>query len=125
MGRRRKKYKRRRKPKFTKFYKISQQDELAVYRIELLQKVYTDIAKEVFNNFPKDNIGDWTIKTQGLTLFIDPEFGLQAEITGTSKLPLLKRLKIHIRLLKLIKKGNGLLWAIKMCLSMLEKQLTN
>lgn len=122
MARRRKKYKRRRIPKFTKFYKFNKQDEFAIHRVELLQKIHTEIANQVFNNFPKENIGDWTIKVQGLTLFIDPEFGFQAEITGTSKLPLLKRLKIHIRLLKLIKKGSEILGAVKSCLLILQKQ---
>lgn len=110
MGRR----KRRRRSKFTKSYIYTKQDEFLVKDEELLQTIHTEIAQKIFS-LPKYNFGDWTISMDGIDLFIDPEFGSQAEIHGTSKMPLSERLKIHIKLLKLLRKNWSILKAVKHC----------
>ncbi len=114
---RKKKRKRRKIPLFRKFYKQCVQDELSVKRERLLQKIHHMLALEIFDGFPENNTGDWVIKTENLCIYIDPVFGNQLEIKGTEKMPLLKRLKIHIRLLKLIKGGLSISKAIKMSLT--------
>lgn len=117
-----KKYKRKYTPKFKKYYKINPQDEFLIEKEKLLQKIYTKIADEFFPDFNSYNFGDWQINLDGIILYIDPLFGNQAEVFGTSKMPLLKRLKIHIRLLKLLRKGYTKLKAVKLCLLALMKQ---
>ena len=119
---RRKKRKRRKTPKFKKYYKFNLQDEFSIKREGLLQKIHTEIAKQIFNFMPCHNIGYWQTAFDGIIIHYDPEFGAQAEIAYSSKLPLSKRLKIHIRLLKLLKKGFGILRAVKLCLLTLAKQ---
>ena len=118
----RKKYKRKHKPKFKKFYKLTGQDELLIEKEKLLQQIYTKIADEFFYNFKDYCFGDWQINLDGIILYIDPVFGNQAEVFGTSNMPLLKRLKIHIRLLKLLRKGYTKLKAVKLCLLAQMKQ---
>lgn len=118
----RKRKKRRKKPKFTKYYKFNLQDEFSIKREWLLQKIHTEIANRIFNFMPSHNIGFWQTELEGIIIHYDPEFGAQAEIAYTSKLPLSKRLKIHIRLLKLLKKGYGILRATRICLLTLMKQ---
>ncbi len=117
-----KKYKRKHIPKFKKFYKISAQDEFLIEKEKLLQNIYTKIADEFFYDFKKYYFGDWQINSDGIILYIDPVLGNQAEVFGTSNLPLLKRLKIHIRLLKLLRKGYSKLKAVKLCLLAQMKQ---
>lgn len=122
MPRRRKKWKRRHKPKFVKFYTYTQQDYCKAEHVRFLEWVYGQIAKEIFGKIKNYHFGEWVIKTEGIVLFIDPELGMQAEIQGTSKMPLLKRLTIHIRLLELLKKGYCILKAVKLCLLTLATQ---
>ena len=117
-----KKYKRKHIPKFKNFYKISAQDEFLLEKEKLLQNIYTKIADEFFYDFKKYYFGDWQINSDGIILYIDPVLGNQAEVFGTSNLPLLKRLKIHIRLLKLLRKGYSKLKAVKLCLLAQMKQ---
>mgnify|MGYP001625835607 FL=1 len=117
-----KKYKRKHIPKFKKFYKINPQDEFLIEKEALLQKIYTKIADEFFSDFKNYCFGDWQINFNGIILYIDPVLGNQAEVFGTSNLPLLKRLKIHIRLLKLLRKGYTKLKAVKLCLLAQMKQ---
>ncbi len=119
---RKKRRKRKKRKTFTKYYKYNQQDIYCIRRIGLLQALHTEIANEVFGDFTFNVIGDWTINTEGITLFIDPKNGNQAEITGTSKLPLYKRVRIHIRLLKLLRSGCSILKAVRICLSTLMTQ---
>ncbi len=117
-----KKRKRRKFPKYKKYYKISRQDEFLIKKEKLLQTLHSKIANEIFERFNNLNFGDWTIKTDGIILYIDPVFGNQAEVFGTSKMPLSKRLTIHIRLLKLLRKGYCILKAVKLCLLKQTKQ---
>lgn len=117
----RKKWSRTHKPKFLKAYEVNQQDEEGTEKIRLLQEVYTQIAKEIFGKIRNYHFGEWMLKMKGIVLFVDPEYGMQAEIYGTSKLPLVKRLKIHIALLKLLKEGYCILKAVKICILMLMK----
>ena len=113
--------KHRKRPKFKKNYKFTKQDEYKINQIGYLQRIYGEIAKELYGNF-EFNLGDWTLKACGLSLFIDPEFGSQVEIEGTSNMPVFKRLIIHIGLLKLIKERKGIFKTVKLCHSMLMKQ---
>lgn len=116
------KKKRKRAPKFTKSYKFSQQDDFLLSKEEMLQKIHTEIAQELFGKIKNYNLGEWVVKTEGIVLYIDPELGMQAEIQGTSKLPLLKRLTIHIGLLKFLRSGYSILKAVKLCLLTLRTQ---
>ena len=117
-----KKYKRKHIPKFKKFYKLTGQDEFLIEKVSLLQRIYNKIAEEFFYDFKNYNFGDWQINFDGIVLYIDPLLGNQAEVFGTSNMPLLKRLKIHIRLLKLLRKGYTKLKAVKLCLLAQMKQ---
>lgn len=114
---RKKKRKRRKIPLFKKFYKPNQQDEASVESEKTLQNVHCELAEMLADYFPITGIGDWCVGDNLFNLFIDPVFGNQLEIKGTSKMPVLKRLKIHIRLLKLIKGGYPLTKAVKMSLT--------
>ena len=125
MARRRKKWKRQHRPKFKKFYKFTMQGEFAIKREKLLQKIHGCIAEELFGKMPNYNFGEWAIKAGRIILFIDFEFGMQAEIEGTSDFPFMERLKIHIRLLKLLKRGLCIIKAVNLCLSMYKKQSKN
>ena len=76
----RKRKKRRKKPKFTKYYKFNLQDEFSIKREWLLQKIHTEIANRIFNFMPSHNIGFWQTGLEGIIIHYDPEFGAQAEI---------------------------------------------
>lgn len=53
------------------------------------------------------------LENWGIRLHFDEEFGNQAEIIGTEMLPLGERLKKHIKLLKLLKRGYKIKEAIE------------
>ncbi len=91
------------------------QDENGVKYISLLQLTYSKIADEVFKTKRKIT-GDWIIEMNGITLYLDPLWGAQAEITGTSNLSILKRLRLHIMFLNLIKSGKSIVGALEACL---------
>ncbi len=114
---RKKKRKRRKRPLFKKYYRLSIQDESSIMDEKELQNVHAKLAYKLFGNFPNSNIGDWKIEIENLTLFIDPVFGNQLEIQGTFNMPLSKRLKIHNRLLELIEGGYSLSKAVKISLA--------
>ena len=119
------KRKRRHRPKFKKFYEYTMQDEPLLNQVRLLHKTHKEIAEELFGKMPNYNFGEWQIKADKIILYIDPEIGFQAEIEGTSKLPLSKRLTIHIGLLKLLKRGCCIVKAVNLCLSTLMTQSKN
>lgn len=122
MPRRKIKWKRKKKPAFTKHYEYTPQDELYIDKIGILQKTYTEIANKLFGEIKNISFGDWQIKDDKITLFIDPEFGMQAELQGTSNMPLLKRLIIHIGLLNFLEKGYTISKAVQLCHLILRKQ---
>ncbi len=113
-----KKYKRKvpKRPKFKKFYRFNQQDEFLIFQERKLQKIHSKLAWWLFGDLSRFKFGDWTIETEGITLHIDPVMGSQAEISGTFLMPLLERLKIHIELFKLLKKGYSISKAVEICL---------
>ena len=117
--------KRKKKPAFTKNYYLTSQDEMDIERIDLLQKIHSKIAKTMFGKIKNYKFGEWMTKFDGVVLFIDPELGMQAELEGTSKMSLSERLKVHLRFLKLLRKGCCILKAVKLCHSMLMKQSTS
>ena len=122
MSRKRKKYKREHVPKFKKRYDFNLQDEYMIEKEKVLQNIHSMLAQLIFK-YPNENLkGDWKIQTSGMTFFYDPVYGHQAEIIGTSSLPVSKRLIIHIELLNLIRSGYGILKAVKLCISTLMKQ---
>lgn len=122
MPRLRKKWKRKHKTKFTKSYLFTKQDELLIEKIKTLQNVHFLIAKEIFKNMEYSKFKEFTINLNGLVVFNDKEYGIQAELMGTSKMPIIKRLVIHIGLLKMLQQRCCILKAIKTCLSMLTTQ---
>lgn len=122
MPRRKIKWKRKKKPSFTKHYEYTSQDEFCIDKIGILQKTYTKIANIIFGEIKNASFGDWQIKDDKIALFIDPEFGMQAELQGTSNMPLLKRLIIHIGLLNFLEKGYTISKAVQLCHLILRKQ---
>ena len=112
-----KKHRRRHHPKFTRCYEHTLQDEPYIFEERRLQKVHEDIAEFLFAKVPKHVIKKHRKNFEELVLYIDSELGSQVEIRGTSKLPIINRLKIHTNLLKLLKKGYCILQATKLCLS--------
>lgn len=122
MPKRKVKWKRKKKPAFKKYYEYTLQDEYCIDKMGLLQKTYSKIADKLFGEIKNISFGDWQIKDDKIALFVDPEFGMQAEVLGTSNMPLLKRLIIHIGLLDFLEKGYTISKAVELCHSILKKQ---
>ncbi len=92
--------------------KIFKGDEKHIFRIRTLQKINELISKEITNYQLTLNLEFKLIK-DGVCIYFDSENENQAEIIGTERLPLSKRLKIHIELLRQLKQGTTLKKAVR------------
>lgn len=83
-----------------------------IFRYSTLQDVFKMLADEIFNYQMTLNLGEWRIIKNGIVVYLDSD-GNQAEIDGTQNMPIGERLKIHIRLLRLLRQGVKLKKAVK------------
>jgi hypothetical protein len=78
-------------------------DERHIFRMSVLQKILAKLYQEVLFKI------EWTAQevyyTYGLAIYREDE---QAEIDGTQMLSIKERVKLHLQLLKMIKKGNDI-----------------
>lgn len=89
-----------------------------IFRYKALQKVYGLLAKEFYHYQLKLNLGDIRLLKDGVVIHFDfectqDEDSILLEIDGTQNMPIGERLKIHIRLLRLLRQGVKLKKAVK------------
>lgn len=111
-------------PTYKKADKINQNilsyqcNQKHIFRYKVLHKIYEKIAQIVLKGQLKLTLGDFRLFTDDLIIYFENEYGIykmpyQAEIEGTQKLPVGKRLKIHIKLLRLLRQGYKVKKAVK------------
>lgn len=93
-------------------------DEKHIFRYKTLHKVYEEIAQIALKGQLKLPLGDFRLFTDNLIIYFENQYGIyemsyQAEIEGTQKLPVGERLRIHIRLLRLLRQGYKVKKAVK------------
>ncbi|MBS4760962.1 MAG: hypothetical protein KHX03_09725 [Clostridium sp.] len=91
-----------------------------IFRYKILQCVYCELAFLVLNGQCRLPVGDMRLFKDGLVIHFETEYGgytfdYQAEINGTQSLPVGERLRIHIKLLRLLKQGYKLKKAVRLC----------
>ena len=91
-----------------------------IFRYKTLQCIYCEIAFLVLSGQQRLSVGDMRLYRDGLVVYFDTEYGgynfnYQAEIDGTQNLSVGERLRIHIRLLRLLRQGYKLKRAVKLC----------
>ncbi|MCD7779825.1 MAG: hypothetical protein LUH05_04055 [Candidatus Gastranaerophilales bacterium] len=84
-----------------------------IFRIKTLHLIYEQIAFFIFKNQLRLNLGDMRLFYNGLTIHFDNLGYYQAEITGSERLTIGERLKLHIKLLRLLKQGKTIKKALK------------
>lgn len=90
-----------------------------IFRYKTLQKIYGLLAKEFYHYQLKLNLGDMRLLKDGVVIHFDfectkDEDNIQLEINDTQNMPIGERLKIHIMLLRLLRRGVKLKKAVKM-----------
>lgn len=111
-------------PTYKKADKINQNilsyqcNQKHIFRYKALHKIYEEIAQIVLKGQLKLTLGDFRLFTDDLIVYFENEYGIykmpyQAEIEGTQKLPVGKRLKMHIKLLRLLRQGYKVKKAVK------------
>ena len=91
-----------------------------IFRYKTLHSVYESIAYSVLNGQLKLPLGDFRLYKDGLVINFETQYGIyefnyQAEIDGTQNLPIGERLRIHIRLLRLLRQGYKVKKAVRLC----------
>lgn len=103
-------------PTYKKSDKINQNilsyqcNQKHIFRYKTLHKVYEEIAQIALKGQLKLALGDFRLFRDNLIIYFENQYGIyempyQAEIEGTQKLPVGKRLRIHIQLLRLLRQG--------------------
>nr|DAS99142.1 MAG TPA: hypothetical protein [Caudoviricetes sp.] len=90
-----------------------------IFRYKTMQKIYGLLAKEFYRYQLKLNLGDMRLLKDGVVIHFDfectkDEDNILLEIDGTQNMPIGERLKIHIRLLRLLRQGVKLKKAVKL-----------
>lgn len=83
-----------------------------IFRYKTLDRIYQLIAQEIFNNQQKIYFFDFDYLFKGVRVYITDDI-TEAEIEGTQNLPIGKRLKIHIELLRRLRRGEKLYKSIR------------
>lgn len=91
-----------------------------IFRYRTLHKVYEKICTLLLKGQLKLPLGDFCLFKDGLIIYFENQYGIyempyQAEIDGTQKWPVGERLKIHIRLLRLLRQGYKVKKAVRLC----------
>ena len=113
-------------PTYKKADKINQNileysaNQKHIFRYKALQQIYEEIAYFVYNGQMRLPVGDLKLFKDGIIIYFDIEYGIynfnyQAEIDGTQNLPVGERLRIHIRLLRLLRQGYNVKKAVRLC----------
>ena len=113
-------------PTYKKADKINQNilgysaNQKHIFRYKALQRVYEEIAYFVYHGQLRLPVGDLKLLKDGVIIYFDTEcggynFNYQAEIDGTQNLPVGERLRIHIRLLRLLRQGYKVKRAVRLC----------
>lgn len=111
-------------PTYKKADKINQNilsyqcNQKHIFRYKALHIIYEQIAYLVLKGQLKLPIEDFCLYKDGLVINFETEYGMykfdyQSEIDGTQNLPVGERLRIHIRLLRLLKQGYKVKKAVK------------
>lgn len=95
-------------------------NEKHIFRYGMLQRIYEAVARNVFRGQLSLPFEDLRLYKDGLVIHLDTVYGIydlpcQAEIDGTQGMPVSQRVKIHIRLLRFLKKGYGIKKAVRLC----------
>ncbi len=105
-------------PTYRKFEKINKNikeykaNQKHIFRLKALHNIFAKIADEIFCGQQKLHLGDWRLFKDGVVIYFD-EYGNQAEVQGFELLPIYKRLKIHIELLRRLRQGVKIKKAVK------------
>lgn len=91
-----------------------------IFRYKTLQCIYCEIAFLVLSGQQRLPVGDMRLYRDGLVVHFETEYGIysfdyQAEIDGTQNLPVGERIKIHIKLLRLLRAGYSVKKAVRLC----------
>lgn len=91
-----------------------------IFRYKTLQCVYCEIAFLVLNGQRRLPVGDMRLYRDGLVVHFETEYGIysfdyQAEIDETQNMPVGQRLRMHIKLLRLLRQGYKAKKAVKLC----------
>lgn len=111
-------------PTYKKADKINQNilsyqcNQKHIFRYKTLHKIYEEIAQIALKGQLKLPLGDFRLFKDNLIIYFETQYGIykfdyQAEIDGTQALPVGKRLRIHIRLLRLLRQGYRVKKAVK------------
>ena len=89
-----------------------------IFRHKTLHCIYCEIAFLVLNGQRRLPVGDMRLYRDGLVVHFETEYGIysfdyQAEIDGTQNLPVGERLKIHIKLLRILRAGYSVKKAVR------------
>lgn len=113
-------------PTYKKSDKINQNikeysgNEKHIFRYRVLHNIYEHIAYFVLKGQLRLPIEDFRLYKDGLIINFETQYGIyefdyQAEIDGTQNMPVGERLRIHIRLLRLLRQGYKVKKAVKLC----------
>lgn len=89
-------------------------DERHIFRLKALHKIYETLADEITKNQLTLKFDDRILFNDGIIIFFDSEFGNQAIVQGTEKMPISNKVIIHIELLRMLRKGTKLKKAVKL-----------
>ncbi len=89
-----------------------------IFRYKTLQCIYCEIAFLVLNGQRRLPVGDMRLYRDGLVVHFETEYGIysfdyQAEIDETQNMSVGQRLRMHIKLLKLLRQGYKAKKAVK------------
>ena len=113
-------------PTYKKSDKINQNiksyagNQKHIFRYKALHRIYTEISFRALTGQLRLPLGDFRLYKDGLVINFETQYGIyefdyQAEIDGTQNLPVGERLRIHIRLLRLLRQGYNVKKAVRLC----------
>lgn len=89
-----------------------------IFRYKTLQCIYCEVAFLVLHGQRRLPVGDVRLYKDGLVVHFETDYGVysfdyQAEIDGTQTMPVGERLRIHVKLLRLLRQGYKVKKAVK------------
>lgn len=91
-----------------------------IFRYKTLQCIYCEVAFLVLHGQRRLPVGDVRLYKDGLVVHFETDYGVysfdyQAEIDGTQTMPVGERLRIHVKLLRLLRQGYKVKKAVRLC----------
>lgn len=91
-----------------------------IFRYKTLQCIYCEVAFLVLHGQRRLPVGDVRLYKDGLVVHFETDYGVysfdyQAEIEGTQTMPVGERLRIHVKLLRLLRQGYKVKKAVRLC----------